>query len=58
MLACGGLDILQVLKVILFVAKANKPLFVFNITYSSITSTLCSCSSLEFVAENANENSN
>lgn len=56
MLACGGLD-LQVLKVILFVAKANKPLFVFNITCSLITLTLYSYNSLKFVAENENENS-
>lgn len=57
MLACGGLDLLQILKVIVFVAKANKPLFVFSITYSFITSTLYSSSSLKFVAENENENS-
>lgn len=38
-------------------AKANKALFIFNITCSLITLTLYSYNSLKFVAENENENS-
>lgn len=56
MVACRGLDLLQILKVILFVAEASKPHFVFSITCSFITSTRYRCS-MKFVAENENENS-